>query len=94
MSTDKEQIKKKICEKLPDLLPKLFKTVIVHIVMMIYHISMPPWVIALKAKKGLKSYQSTNEQNKNEQYTEAEPETDSRIMRRKMRRLNRRQRRL
>lgn len=89
MSIDKEQIKKKIYEKLPDLLPKLFKTVIVHIVMMIYHISMPPWVIALKAKKGLKSYQNTNEQ-----YTEAELETDSRIMRRKMRRLNRRQRRL
>lgn len=89
MSIDKEQIKKKIYEKLPDLLPKLFKTVIVHIVMMIYHISMPPWVIALKAKKGLKSYQNTNEQN-----TEAEPETDSIMMRRKMRRLNRRQRRL
>lgn len=60
MSIDKEQIKKKIYEKLPDLLPKLLKTVAVHIVMLIYHISIPPWVTAIKVKKGLKSYKETN----------------------------------
>ena len=87
MSVDKEQLKKKIFEKLPDLLPKLIKTVVVHIVMMIYHISMPPWITALKVKKGLKSHKSANEN-----YTEEMPETDRRMSPRRMRRLNCRRR--
>lgn len=66
MTVDKEQTKKKIYEKLPDLLPKLLKTVIVHIVMMIYHISMPPWVTAIKIKKGLKSHKNVNERYEEE----------------------------
>lgn len=51
---DKAQIKEKLSEKLPDIL----KTVIVHVVMLIYHISMPPWVTAIKAKKALNHYKA------------------------------------
>lgn len=86
MAVDKEQIKKKIFDRLPKLLPGLLKTVIVHIIMLIYHISMPPWVIAMKVKKGLRSCKGTNES-----YTE-ESEPDRRISRRRMRRRERRRR--
>ena len=80
MMTDKEQIKEKIYKSIPDLLPKLFKTVVVHIIMMIYHISMPPWVTAMKIKKGLKSNENT----------EKDLETGGRMRRRRTRRSKRR----
>lgn len=88
MAVDKEQIKKKIYEKLPDLLPKLLKTVIVHIVMMLYHISMPPWVTVLKVKKEMKSYKNTKEA-----YPE-EAENNRRLSHRRTRRLKRRHRQI
>lgn len=88
MAAEKEEIKKKICEKLPKLLPGLIKTVAVHIVMMIYHISMPPWVVAMKAKKGLQSFQNAKQGD-----PENEWETEEEMGRRRMRRLERRDRR-
>ena len=48
---DREQIKNKVMEKLPTILPGLIKSVIVHVVMVIYHISMPPLGYGHKNKK-------------------------------------------
>lgn len=89
MHVNKEEITKKIYNKLPDLLPKLLKTVIVHIVMLIYHISMPPWVTVMKVSKELKSHKSTNEK-----YIGEEVETDRKMIHRRMRRSSRRRRQL
>lgn len=55
MENNQEDLKAKIMKKLPEVLPQVVKSIVVHIVMMIYHISMPPWVIAIKAKKTLRS---------------------------------------
>lgn len=55
MERNIEAVKEKIKEKLPELLPKVVKSVVVHIVMLIYHISMPPWVTVMKIKKSLRS---------------------------------------
>lgn len=55
---DTEEIKQKITAKLPELLPKAIKWVVVHIAMLIYHISMPPWVTAMKAMRAVKSYKA------------------------------------
>ena len=49
-------LKEKIMKKLPEILPKVVKSVVVHIVMFIYHVSMPPWVTAIKIKKALSSH--------------------------------------
>lgn len=51
MAIDIEEIKRKLYEKLPEILPGIIKELIVHIVLMLYHISMPPWVILMKIKK-------------------------------------------
>lgn len=51
MAMDIEEIKRKLYEKLPEILPGIIKELIVHIVLMLYHISMPPWVILMKIKK-------------------------------------------
>lgn len=83
MSINKEEIKQKISEKLPTLLPKLVKTVVVHIVMLIYHISMPPWVTAMKIKKSLNALKKE---------TEPEASRDRSVSRRRMRRMGRRYR--
>lgn len=55
---DKEEIKEKLAEKLPVLLPKVIKWVVVHIAMLIYHVSMPPWVTAIKAKRAVDSFKA------------------------------------
>ncbi|GEM_PF-5823934 len=54
MSVDFESIKAKIEEKLPEMLPKAVKWVIVHLLMLLYHFKMPIWVTALKASKAAK----------------------------------------
>ncbi len=56
---DKEEIKEKLAEKLPVLLPKAIKWVFVHIAMLIYHVSMPPWITAIKAKRAMDSYKAS-----------------------------------
>lgn len=55
---DKEEIKEKLAEKLPVLLPKAIKWVVVHIAMLIYHVSMPPWITAIKAKRAVDSFKA------------------------------------
>lgn len=65
MERNVEGLKTKIMEKLPELLPKVIKSVVVHIVMLIYHISMPPWVTAIKIKKSLNSYNVDGTKNEN-----------------------------
>lgn len=55
MSVDFESVKAKIEEKLPEMLPKAFKWVIVHLLMLLYHFRMPIWVTALKASKTVKN---------------------------------------
>lgn len=55
MDRNIEDIKNKIMEKLPDILPKVVKSVVVHIVMLICHVSMPPWVTAIRIKKSMGS---------------------------------------
>lgn len=60
MKIDTEEIKGKIMGKLPEMLPKVVKSVVVHIVMLIYHVSMPPWVTAIKIKKAVKSRDQEN----------------------------------
>lgn len=64
MEINIEDIKDKIMKKLPDLLPKVVKSAVVHIVMMIYHVSMPPWVTAIKIKKSLNSHNTDDDNNK------------------------------
>lgn len=59
MSVNVEQIKEKIYKKLPDILPEVIKTVILHIILMLYHISMPPWVMLMKIKKRRKHHDDT-----------------------------------
>lgn len=46
-----EEVKEKIYKKLPEMLPGIVKMIIVHIIMALYHISMPPWVMVIKMKK-------------------------------------------
>lgn len=46
-----EEVKEKIYKKLPEMLPGIVKMIIVHIIMAFYHVSMPPWVMAVKMKK-------------------------------------------
>lgn len=46
-----EEVKEKIYKKLPEMLPGIIKRIIVHVIMALYHISMPPWVMAIKMKK-------------------------------------------
>lgn len=62
---DREQIKNKVMEKLPTILPGLIKSVIVHVVMVIYHISMPPWVTVIKIKKAVNSHKNGFMENDN-----------------------------
>lgn len=81
---DKEDIKKKISGRLPDFIPKVLKTVVMHIIMAIYHISIPPWVRVMKVKKGMKSYKNTTEE-----YTEKERERSEKTGRRRQRRRRR-----
>lgn len=69
MEKNIEDIKDKIMEKLPELLPKLVKTVLVHIVMLIYHVSMPPWVTAIKIKKSLSSHNADGDNKENYRQT-------------------------
>lgn len=80
MERDVEETKRKILEKLPEILPKLIKSGIVHIVMIIYHVSMPPWVTAIKVKKAMN--------NKNN--SERETIQSRRLKRREIRRARRR----
>lgn len=63
MEKNIEVVKEKIKEKLPELLPKVVKSVVVHIVMLIYHISMPPWVTVMKIKKSLGSNHMDSDEN-------------------------------
>ncbi len=51
MSVSIEEIKAKLYKKIPKILPEIIKNLIVHIVLMLYHISMPPWVMIMKIKK-------------------------------------------
>ncbi|WP_455719934.1 hypothetical protein [Agathobacter sp.] len=53
MEENIENTKRKIMDKLPQILPKVVKSVVVHIVMLVYHVSMPPWVTAIKIKKAI-----------------------------------------
>ncbi len=53
MEKNIEDIKRKIMDKLPQVLPKVVKSVVVHIVMLVCHVSMPPWVMAIKVKKAI-----------------------------------------
>lgn len=80
---DREQIKSKVMEKLPAILPGLVKSVIVHIVMVIYHVSMPPWVTAIKIKKAVSSHKNGS----------VESENRDRMERRMMKRNRRKKRR-
>lgn len=66
---DKEEIKEKLAAKLPVLLPKAIKWVVVHIAMLIYHVSMPPWLTAIKAKRAVDSFKAS----KNGAQATAEP---------------------
>lgn len=61
MEKNAEDLKEKIMKKLPELLPKVVKSVIVHVVMLICHISMPPWVTAIRIKKSLGSHKEDTE---------------------------------
>ncbi len=69
---DKEQIKKTITEKLPEVLPKAVKWIINHIIMFIFHFHMPIWVTAVKAGKSVKAFKNgkagTEEENDGETY--------------------------
>lgn len=69
---DKEQIKKTITEKLPEVLPKAVKWVINHIIMFIFHFRMPIWVTAVKAGKSVKTFKNgktgVEEENDGETY--------------------------
>lgn len=58
MSVDFETIKSKIEEKLPEMLPKAIKWIIVHLLMLLYHFRMPIWATALKASKTVKNIKS------------------------------------
>lgn len=55
MSVDFASVKVKIEEKLPEILPKAVKWIIVHLLMLLYHFRMPIWVTALKASKTVKN---------------------------------------
>lgn len=55
MSVDFESVTAKIEEKLPEMLPKAVKWIIVHFLMLLYHFRMPIWVTALKASKAVKN---------------------------------------
>lgn len=54
MSVDFKSVKAKIEEKLPEMLPKAVKWILVHLLMLLYHFRMPIWVTALKASKTVK----------------------------------------
>ena len=58
MSVDFETVKSKIEEKLPKMLPKAVKWVIVHLLMLLYHFKMPVWVTALKASKSVRNFKN------------------------------------
>lgn len=60
MGKGQEDVKAKIMEKLPELLPKVVKSAVVHIIMLFYHISMPPWVTAIRIKRSLRSQNAEN----------------------------------
>lgn len=62
MRRDVEDIKK--VKKLSVLLPKILKSVMTHIVMHIYHVSMPPWVAFMKVKRVINSYSTDDIDNK------------------------------
>lgn len=65
MERNVEDIKRKIMEKLPELLPKAAKSLVVYIVMLIYHVSMPPWVTAIRVKKAMNSHNTKDNENRN-----------------------------
>lgn len=56
MSVDFETVKSKIEQKLPEMLPKAVKWVLVHLLMLLYHFRMPIWVTALKASRTAKNF--------------------------------------
>jgi hypothetical protein len=64
MSVDFESVKAKIEEKLPEMLPKSIKWIIVHLLMMLYHFRMPIWVTALKTSKTVNNIKSGSRSNK------------------------------
>lgn len=55
MSVDFEAVKAKIEQKLPEMLPKAVKWILVHLLMLLYHFRMPIWVTALKASRTMKN---------------------------------------
>ncbi len=55
MSVDFASAKAKIEDKLPEMLPKAVKWIIVHLLMLLCHFRMPIWVTALKASKTVKN---------------------------------------
>jgi len=65
MENNIKDLKAKIMHKLPELLPKVVKSVVVQIVMLIYHISMPPWVTVMKIKKSLRANNMDGDSNEN-----------------------------
>lgn len=48
-------MKEKLEQKLPEMLPQAVKWVITHLLMLLYHFRMPIWVTALKASKTVKN---------------------------------------
>lgn len=62
MRTDFSEIKRNIEEKLPEALPKVVKWIIVHLLMLFYHIRMPIWVTILKLFKARKGKHGIQEQ--------------------------------
>lgn len=93
------EMKEKLEQKLPEMLPKAVKWVITHLLMLLYHFRMPIWVTALKAKKAMQSYKAGNENEENpaaEQIEALPGPEDASPRRRKLRRdreLRRRSRR-
>ncbi len=51
MPVDFKAINAKAEEKLPEILPKAVKWLLVHLLMLLYHFRMPIWVTAVKASK-------------------------------------------
>ncbi len=61
MGKEPEEIEKKkeqLVQALPKILPKVIKIAVQKLVMLFYHISMPPWVTAIKAKKAMDSFKA------------------------------------
>ncbi len=61
MHTDFSGIQQKIEGKLPDALPKIVKWIVVHLLMLFYHIRMPVWVTVLKFSKARKAQRNVQE---------------------------------